>query len=178
MIAHGLTGLRLLLVAPTGLGFIRPDLLPPSGLLACILLAIVTDLLDGIVARRMGTASAAGQLFDHATDCIFVSCALGAAAYAGLLTPMLPVLVVLAFGQYVLDSRLLHRERALRGSFLGRWNGIGYFLPLILLAVALWGGPAGLAGTWFLAAEVLAWVLVITTLLSIADRAWAGWRVS
>lgn len=174
MIAHGLTGLRLLLAAPTALGFARPDLLSPVWLLTCILLAIATDLLDGFVARRMGTASAAGQLFDHGTDCLYVTAALAAAAYAGLLTPILPALVLLAFAQYVLDSRVLHRKKALRGSFLGRWNGIGYFLPLILLAVALLDWPAGMAGTWFIVAQGLAWILVITTLLSIADRAWAG----
>lgn len=174
MIAHALTGLRVLLVLPCVLGFTRPDLLAPAWLLACIVLAIVTDLLDGAAARLLGTASAAGQLFDHATDCLFVASALGAAAYAGLLTPMLPLLVVLAFAQYVLDSRLLYRDPALRGSFLGRWNGVGYFVPVIVLAVALLDWPAGLSEPLFDAAEVLAWALVITTLLSMADRAWAG----
>lgn len=177
MIAHGLTGLRLLLAAPTALGFARPDLLPPICLLVCILLAIATDLLDGIVARRMGTASSAGQLFDHGTDCVFVASALAAAAYVGLLTPILPVLVVLAFGQYVFDSRFLHRHKALRGSFLGRWNGVGYFLPVIVLAVARLDGPARMAEMLFVAAGVLAWILVITTLLSMADRALAGRRL-
>ena len=173
MIAHALTGLRLLLVAPTVLGFARPDLLPPAWLLACILLAIATDLLDGVAARRMGTASAMGQLFDHGTDCLFVTAALAAAAYAGLLTPILSVLVALAFGQYVLDSRFLHRDKALRGSFLGRWNGIGYFVPLVVLAVARLDPPA-IAETLFVAANGLAWLLVITTLVSSADRALAG----
>jgi len=176
MIAHALTGLRVLLVLPCVLGFTRPDLLSPAWLLACIVLAIVTDLLDGAVARRLGTASAAGQRFDHATDCLFVASALGAAAYAGLLTPILPLLVVLAFGQYVLDSRLLYRDRALRGSLLGRWNGIGYFVPVIVLALARLDVVAGAAGMLLVAAELLAWLLVITTLLSMADRAWAGHR--
>jgi len=176
MIAHALTGLRLLLVAPTALGFARPDLLPPTWLLACILLAIATDLLDGVVARRMGTASPMGQLFDHGTDCLFVTSALSAAAYVELLTPMLPVLVVLAFGQYVMDSRFLRRDKALRGSFLGRWNGIGYFVPVIVLAMARSNLPGGVAAALFDAAAVLAWILVITTLVSIADRALAGQR--
>lgn len=169
MMAHALTGLRLLLVAPTAIGMARPDLLPPVWLLGCILLAITTDLLDGIVARRMGTASAAGQLFDHGTDCLFVTAVLAAAAYAGLLTPILPVLVALAFAQYVLDSHLLHRDKVLRGSFIGRWNGIGYFVPVLVLAVARLEPPA-IAEMLFHAATVLAWLLVITTLLSIADR--------
>ncbi|MCC5885992.1 MAG: CDP-alcohol phosphatidyltransferase family protein [Gammaproteobacteria bacterium] len=176
MIAHALTGLRLLLVAPTVLGFARPDLLAPIWLLACILLAIATDLLDGVVARRLGTASAAGQLFDHGTDCLFVTAALAAAAYAGLLTPILPLLVALAFGQYVLDSHFLHREKTLKTSVIGRWNGIGYFVPLVVLAVARLELQAGLTDLLFAAAALLAWLLVITTVVSITDRALAGRR--
>lgn len=178
MIAHALTGLRLLLVVPTVLGFARPDLLAPVWLLACILLAIATDLLDGVAARRMGTASASGQLFDHATDCLFVTAALAAAASVGLLTPILPLLVALAFGQYVLDSRFLHRDKVLRSSFIGRWNGIAYFVPLLMLAVARLELLAGMSAVLFSAAAGLAWILVVTSVISIADRALAGRRAS
>ncbi len=176
MIAHALTGLRLLLVAPTVMGFARPDLLAPVWLLACILLAIASDMLDGAVARRMGTASAAGQIFDHGTDCLFVTAALAAAAYAGLLTPILPMFVALAFGQYVLDSHFLHRGKMLKTSRIGRWNGIGYFVPLVVLAVARLELPGGWAEVLFGAAALLAWLLVITTVVSIVDRALAGRR--
>ncbi|MCC5873383.1 MAG: CDP-alcohol phosphatidyltransferase family protein [Gammaproteobacteria bacterium] len=176
MIAHALTGLRLLLVVPTAIGFARPDLLPPAWLLGCILLAIASDMLDGVAARRMGTASPSGQLFDHGTDCLYVTAALAAAAYVGLLTPLLPLLVAVAFGQYVLDSHFLHRDKVLRSSFIGRWNGIAYFVPLVILAVARLEVPDTLAQTLFGAAAVLAWILVITTLVSIADRALAGRR--
>ncbi len=93
MIATTLTGVRLLLVAPTAFAFARPDLIKPFLLLAFITVAIATDYFDGIAARRSGTASAAGQLFDHGTDFLFVTAGFAGAAYAGLVTPILPALI-------------------------------------------------------------------------------------
>ena len=53
-------------------------------------------------------------------------------------------------------------------SKLGRWNGIAYFVPLVgdVLARAVLGALA-------VAVEWICWLLVATTLLSIADRAWS-----
>ena len=45
------------------------------------------------------------------------------------------VLIVFAFSQYVADSYWLHRAKQLRMSFLGRWNGVLYFAPLLLIGV-------------------------------------------
>jgi hypothetical protein len=79
---------------------------------------------------------------------------------------LLPVLVALAFAQYVVDSYWLHRAGQLRMSALGRWNGVLYFVPL--------GGALLVAlGLDWLAAPTrwVAWALVLATLVSIADRA-------
>lgn len=176
MIAHGLTALRLLLIAPTTLGFALPGLLAPPVLLGCIVLAIVTDYLDGKAARWTGTESPAGQTFDHVTDFLFVTTGLAGAAWAGMVTPWLPLLIAVAFFQYVLDSRFLYREKSLRMSFIGRWNGILYFVPLLVLACGRLelagdlGGAITETGCW------LAWLLLLSTLISIADRALAPLR--
>lgn len=169
MLAHSLTALRLLLVLPTALAFAAPQTFPVWAPLAFMLTAIATDLADGKVARARGTASAAGQLFDHTTDCLFVSGALAGAAYAGMITPWLFPLVLIAFAQYVLDSRFRHRQKRLRMSSIGRWNGIFYFLPPLLLASA-----ALVSGAIKEALQQIAywsaWVLLLSTLASIIDR--------
>lgn len=170
MIANCLTALRLVLAVPVALGFAWPGFIGPWLLFGCILIAIASDFLDGIMARRMGTASSAGQIFDHTTDCLFVTSGLTGAAVAGLVTPWLPFLVILAFSQYVLDSRLLYRIKALRMSFIGRWNGILYFAPLMLLSLSrLFENNAA---SWLVQVSyLLAWLLVVSTLVSIIDRA-------
>ncbi len=144
----------------------------PAGLVAALLAAaIASDLLDGAVARRRGTASAAGRLFDHVTDCVFVTACLAGAAAAGVVPAALPVLVVVAFGQYAADSYWLHREKRLRMSTIGRWNGIGYFVPLVVLAAARIEVVPGQAAVLTPVARAAAWVLVATTLASLVDRA-------
>jgi phosphatidylglycerophosphate synthase len=135
-------------------------------------LAVATDFLDGRVARRTGAASPAGGLFDHATDATFVTIGLAACAAQGLATPWLPALVAAAFLQYTVDSRVF-RGRPLRASRLGRWNGIAYYValgvPVVRDGLAIGWPPDTLV-------RLLAWALVATSVVSIADRSLAAWR--
>ena len=172
--AHLLTGVRLALAPPLAAAFARPDLLNPRLVALLLAVALVTDYADGIVARRRGTASAAGQLFDHATDCLFVTAGLAGAALAGAVPPALPVLVAVAFGQYVFDSYFVHRRKRLRMSTLGRWNGIGYFVPLVVIAAARLEAVPGATAPLLLAARLTAYALIASTVVSIADRATAA----
>jgi len=166
--AHTLTTARLLLVFPFALVMARADAFHAALAGAALLAAIATDLLDGVIARRRGTASAVGGAFDHATDCLFVVVGLAAGASRGAFPWILPALVAAAFAQYVVDSYWLHRGRALRTSRLGRWNGILYFVPLggdILLRLGLSGLQPFLT--------LLAWGLVVSTVCSMGERLWA-----
>ena len=169
--AHALTAARLILTAPVALAFARPALVDPRVLIVLLLAAIATDYWDGRVARMMKTASPGGQLLDHGTDFVFVTCALTGAAVSALVTPLLPLLITVAFGQYVVDSYLLHRQKQLRMSRIGRWNGILYFVPLVVLSVSRLGLFGGAAPLLTETAGVLGYALVASTMVSIVDRA-------
>ena len=170
--ANLLTSLRLLLAFPAAAAFAAEDLLPPLVLAGILLAAIASDYLDGKIARARGTASANGQLFDHATDCLFVTACLTGAALAGAVPWPLPPLIAIAFLQYISDSRYPHRRKSPRMSFLGRWNGILYFAPLVLIAAARLVNPPQhmLPAT----ASALCHVLILSTLASMLDRALAA----
>ncbi len=174
--AHALTTARLLLVAPVAVAFARPTFLDPSVLLVLLCVAIATDYWDGRVARVTETASAQGQLFDHCTDFVFVTAALAGAAMAGLVTPILPVLISVAFGQYVLDSYLLYGQKQLRMSVIGRWNGIFYFVPLFAICVSRLGLSRDAASPLTVTAGALSYLLVASTIVSVIDRAVAPIR--
>ncbi len=174
--ANLLTGLRLLLAVPATLAFAQPEFISAPLLLALMVLVIATDFLDGTVARRGGTASPRGQLFDHTTDFLFVTSGLAGAAIAGRVPAALPILIAVAFSQYVLDSYLLHREKRLRMSFLGRWNGIFYFVPLVLIAVSRFDFGAGVVEGLSTLIVGLSYLLLFTTVASIVDRAVAPRR--
>lgn len=176
--AHLLTGLRLLLVVPAALAFAQTEFMAPGLLVTLMSVAIATDFFDGMVARRRTTASVRGQLFDHTTDFLFVTCGLAGAAFAGQVTAALPVLIVVAFSQYVLDSFFLRREKRLHMSSLGRWNGIFYFVPLVLIAVSRLDFVAGVAGVFSALIIGLSYLLLLSTVASIIDRAIAPRRAN
>ena len=179
MTAHLLTSARLLAIAPVAIAFARPDTLHPTTVAGLIVLAIVTDLLDGKVARHQGTATAGGMLFDHSTDCLFVSGGLAGAALAARVPMVLPALIVVAFGQYVFDSYVVHRQKQLRMSTLGRWNGVLYFVPLCGVALVDLANLVSipLASTFLTSAtQLVAHALVVSTVVSIIDRATATAR--
>ena len=162
--ANLLTLTRLLLLAPM-LYCVSLQLWGAASLV--FVAAVVTDIADGRVARALGEASTRGGLFDHTVDALFVAASLGAGAWLGLVNPVLPPLILLAFLQYALDSRA-HAGRALRASKLGRYNGITYY---ILLGVVVITRAIGFE--WLLAENVAGWLLVAATGLSMLDRALA-----
>jgi len=163
-VANGLTFVRLLLAPSLAAAILRPQ---PELALALFSTAIVTDLVDGRVARLRDEVTVFGGFFDHATDAVFVATGLFALAWQGAVPAALPVLLLLAFVQYTLDSRAL-AGRPLRASRLGRWNGIAYFValgtPVIRDGLGL-GFPEDAWVRW------LGLALVASTLVSMTDRA-------
>jgi hypothetical protein len=64
-----------------------------------------------------------------------------------------------------------HRQRHLRASFLGRCNGILYFVPLVLVAASRLPFPAAFGSFLRSAAGVLGYLLLASTAASMLDRA-------
>ncbi len=161
--ANGLTALRLLAApfcawgAATGQWRLA---------LTLFVLAVLSDLLDGMAARRFGQVTASGGFFDHATDCTFVTATLAGLAAAGWAPWLLVVLIPSAFLQYTFDSGVL-AGHTLRTNALGKTNGIGYFvLPGTII------GREAFGFEWLPLAlvDALAWILVATTLASMGER--------
>ena len=169
--ANLLTAIRLLLVIPVAMAIANESLFTSWLLLALIVIAIASDYFDGKVARALKTASARGMLFDHGTDFIFVTIALFALSTIGLSSVLLPLLIVVAFSQYVLDSYFLFKQKQLRMSFLGRWNGIFYFVPIVLVAASRLPAFDQVQDNFNLIIVYSNYALTISTLASIVDRA-------
>lgn len=171
-----LTAIRLLLVIPVALAIADAEFLASWQLAALIAAAIATDYFDGKVARALNTASARGMLFDHGTDFVFVTTSLFALSTSGLTSVVLPTLIVIAFSQYVLDSYFLFKQKQLRMSFLGRWNGVLYFVPLVLISVSRLDSFEFAVEFLHTLITLVSYALILSTLASIADRAIAPLR--
>ena len=163
--ANILTAVRLLLVLPFAFFMARGDVRSAEFAALAMAGAIATDVLDGPVARRRGTVSAVSGTFDHTSDFLFVTCGLFAGAFRGAFPWILPVLITAAFAQYFIDSYWVHRQRALRKSQLGRYNGILYFVPLCIDIFIRMG-----AHVLYPLLTLLVWLLVLSTLVSMGQR--------
>jgi phosphatidylglycerophosphate synthase len=163
--ANALTAVRLLLVAPFAFFMARGDARSAAFALAAWVVALATDFLDGPIARRMGTVNALGGTFDHTTDFLFVTSGIFAGASRRAFPWALPICITAAFLQYVIDSYWIHRRSELRGSRLGRYNGMLYFAPpCVDILIRL--------GVSFLRPllTILVWTLVLSTLVSMGQR--------
>jgi CDP-diacylglycerol--glycerol-3-phosphate 3-phosphatidyltransferase len=163
--ANALTAGRLLLVLPFAFFMAKGDRGAAISALAIWVVALTTDFLDGPIARRTGTVTAFSGTFDHTSDFLFVTSGLYAGALRGAFPWILPFLITAAFAQYFIDSYWVHRHAKLRGSKLGRYNGILYFVPSIMdILIRL--------GLRFLEPllTILVWLLVLSTLLSMGQR--------
>jgi phosphatidylglycerophosphate synthase len=163
--ANALTAVRLLLVVPFAFFMSKGDVRFAIFALIVWAVALITDFLDGPIARRRGTVTALSGTFDHTTDFLFVTSGLFAGAFRGVFPWILPILIVAAFSQYVIDSYWIHRHAKLRGSKLGRYNGMLYFVPTCMEIIIRLG-----ARCLQPLLTILVWMLVLSTLVSMGQR--------
>jgi phosphatidylglycerophosphate synthase len=141
--ANVLTGARVALTPAFAVLICRGD----GGLLglsaaAVFALVAASDVWDGRVARRWGSDSRGGRIFDHFADIAFILVALS--TYAGLgVTPWwVPATIGASFGFYVADSWL---HPAASGGLIGsRIGHIAGVLNYSLIGVLVCNTTAGL----------------------------------
>ena len=163
MLANCISSLRLFM-APALVYLLWQELFLWSLLL--MLGALISDVADGAVARKLNQVTNMGGLLDHGSDALLVLSGLVVFAAFGVIPWALPILVVIAFAQYVWDSGSLRRA-PLRASSIGKLNGMMYFAFVILLIAreAFFLPIPNAAATSY-----LAWGLVLSTIVSITDR--------
>tara|TARA_B100001179_G_C18549088_1_gene385200 strand:+ start:450 stop:986 length:537 start_codon:yes stop_codon:yes gene_type:complete len=163
-LANSLSLSRILITAPAAWSISLGAWKAASLLL---IVAILSDILDGPIARSKGQESASGGLLDHACDALLVAVLLFALTNSHEIPLLLPILVLTSFLQYVLDSKALSGH-ALRTSQLGRLNGIAYF---VIASTCIFSEVLGdVLPEYFV--KTFSWILVISTLLSMLDRFW------
>ena len=128
--------------------------------------AVLTDLIDGPLARHRGEASRQGGLIDHGADAFFVIVILASLAAQGFFTPLLPLMIGLAFLQYIFGSGV-QKQQPLKASHLGRYNGISYF---VLAGIPVTQHALGLSWIPGWIVSYGGWLLIASTIFSIFDR--------
>lgn len=157
MLANGISAMRILL-APAALVSIHRDgqgLGPLS--LALLLTAGLSDLLDGLAARRLGQTSRLGRVLDPVADKVFVGALCAGLALWRHFPVWLLVLQLARDAAIVVSGAFLLRSRSLVLSPSRTGKAATWAMGLTILAHALsLGGPlpAALAAA---AAALLLW---------------------
>jgi CDP-diacylglycerol--glycerol-3-phosphate 3-phosphatidyltransferase len=125
----------------------------------CLLGALLSDYFDGVIARRLGVATAELRRLDSITDTIFYVCALIAAlvtAYAQV-RPYFPALIVLLLIEalrYVYDIRKFGKEASYHMWSSKLWGLLLFIGMGSLLVIHRGGWPVALAIFWGIAADL------------------------
>jgi phosphatidylglycerophosphate synthase len=136
--------------------------LPTDWRLAVIVIAAVTDLLDGLAARWLRAESETGRMLDPVADKVFVLVLAGTLVAEGALHPLWWLgiaardVVVLVGVAAVLLRRRWRQAREMRPSWLGKCTTAAQFA--VLVALAAWNTAPP-------------WLLTPTVLLSVAAAA-------
>jgi len=164
--ALALTTLRLLL-APTLLWITR-DRTAGGWYVACCLVALVSDIIDGMIARRGGVDTAGLRRYDSTADTVFYLAAAWTVwrvhpEVVRTYWPGVAVVVVLELTRYVVDVRKFGREASYHAWTAKAWGlslaaalvavmGFGDAVPWMAITIALGiiADVEGLAISWIL----------------------------
>ena len=129
--------------------------------------AVVSDLIDGPIARRLAQATALGTRIDHTADFVFVFAGLlSLTLYDATVVPVaLPILQLCAFFEYAYTGPQSHTSPL--PSRLGKYNGILYFV-----VVASTTTQYAFQLDWIPTVLIygFCWLLVLSTVISMVLR--------
>ncbi len=165
-LANGVTAARLIATPLFVVCVLVAERSRAVGWLAGLLFAVAawSDVVDGRMARRRGTASDWGRVFDHFADIVFVLVAFGIYARLGIAPWWVPASIAASFSFYVIDSWL--RSAPVRPTLIGsRIGHVGGVANYVLIGVLVFNHSAGLH---WLPAQVVTGLFLLVPLYSAA----------
>lgn len=153
LLPHVLTGLRLA-SAPLLWWLIAG--LRIEAALACLILAVLSDIADGALARRFGTPSVGGAYFDVVADFAVIATAFAAFTAIAVYPAWLVELIVAAFLVFLLTSRLVP----------GIYDPVGRYIGGVLFAAI----AITLLVPDFFAQQIVLWVTTVALVTTLAAR--------
>ena len=168
-IPNVLTMLRMILVPVFAVLFIRGLL---KAALAVYIVASLTDLLDGFLARKLNQITDFGKLFDPLADKLMVITALICQGFAGVF-PWAAILLVACKELIMIigSTFMLNKGIVVYSNYLGKAATVVFIAALILSFF-----HAELAQAGFPLDQILIWAAVILTLAALFCYALQAWK--
>ena len=139
--------------------------------LAIFVVASLTDTLDGYIARRDNLITDFGKFMDPLADKLLVCSALICFVELGDL-PAWMVIVIIAREFIISGFRLVASDNGIviAASYWGKFKTV-FQMAMIIVLIADFGGVFDIIG------EVLIWIAVALTLISLVDYVWKNRQV-
>jgi CDP-diacylglycerol--glycerol-3-phosphate 3-phosphatidyltransferase len=139
--------------------------------LGIFLLAAITDLFDGIIARRTDSVTVVGTLLDPIADKLLISAAFISLVELGL-APAWMVVIILGREFAVTGLRQVAHERGvvIAATWWGKVKTLSQIICVSLLIVNFQ------LGRWALLAKLALWVTVVVAAASLVSYFRAFWR--
>lgn len=133
----------------------------------------LTDMVDGKIARKYNLITDFGKFMDPLADKLLVSAALICLTELGFI-PAWMTIVIISREFIISGFRLIAAEKGvvIAAGWLGKWKTAVtmIMLAMMLLAVNGIGFPAtGVYDVYMLITEVLLWIAVVLTVISLVD---------
>jgi CDP-diacylglycerol--glycerol-3-phosphate 3-phosphatidyltransferase len=147
--------------------------------LSIFLLAALTDLIDGIIARRTNRITVTGALLDPLADKILMSAAFISLVEMGLAPSwMVTCIVAREFAVTALRLIAIERQLPIAANIWGKAKTVSQVIAVSLLIVAnptaKW---ARMLGDWRILASVALWVALALTIISMLIYFWQNRHV-
>jgi cardiolipin synthase len=105
----------------------------------------ISDVLDGVFARRLGQATRLGAVMDHLVDVLFNAATFLSLVGAGLLSPWIGLLVGVRYGLMLFGGACIYLFKGpvkIKPTTFGRFSGvILYLMVLVQISVSTYGAP-------------------------------------
>ena len=138
---------------------------------AIFIVASLTDMLDGKIARKYNLVTNFGKFMDPLADKLLVCSAMICLIPSGKLAPAI-VIVIIAREFIISGFRLVASDNGIviAASYWGKFKTV-FQMAMIIVLIADFGGVFDIIG------EVLIWVAVALTIISLIDYVWKNRQV-
>ena len=139
--------------------------------LAVFIIASISDAADGYIARHYNQISNFGKFMDPLADKLLVCSAMICLIPSGKLAPAI-VIVIIAREFIISGFRLVASDNGIviAASYWGKFKTV-FQMAMIIVLIADFGGVFDIIG------EVLIWIAVALTLISLVDYVWKNRQV-
>ena len=167
-----LTVIRMVLIVPFVMIMqIAPDGAGKFAALAIFILASITDFLDGYIARKNHLVTNFGKFMDPLADKLLVSAAMICLTGMGRL-PAWIVIIIISREFAISGFRLIAADNGIviAASWWGKFKTVSQMFMIILMI-------ANLGGIFTVLEQIVMWIALILTVVSLADYIWKNRKV-